>query len=111
MRTLGAAMTSKIKECYGQYVGPWAYGDEYMVPELCRRAAETGTTLFWCSGTFTPQWASEMLALAERLGYWVVPDESGTGYAPFVPFPVPQRYSDRIETHQASHRLPRRQSP
>jgi hypothetical protein len=112
MQALGSAMTAKIDECYGKYFrGQWDYGDEYLIPELCRRASASGVTQFWCAGTVTPEWASDMIALAERLGHWVVPDELGTGYAPFVPFPVPKHYADTIETHQFSHRLPRRQSP
>ena len=51
-----------------------------IVPELCRRAAESGTDQQWGRGMITPSRARELLELARRAGTWVALDGQAIGY-------------------------------
>jgi len=104
LRRLGDAMSDLSERCY--YAG-WMTGTEYVVPELCRRAAATGEPQPWGQDEVTAVEAAELLSLALRLGTWADLDEAGTGYVPFQPFPVPAKYQEEIE-REIAWRLARR---
>lgn len=104
LRRLGDAMSDLSERCY--YAG-WMSGTEYVVPELCRRAAATGEAQPWGQGEVTAGDAAELLSLAHRVGTWADLDEAGTGYVPFQPYPVPAKYQEEIE-REIAWRLARR---
>jgi len=94
LQRLGDAMSDLSELCY--YAG-WMAGTEYVIPELCRRAAATGESQPWGDGAVTPAHAEALLPLAARLGCWADLDEAGIGYVPFQPFPTPPKYLEEIE--------------
>jgi hypothetical protein len=94
LRTLGDLMSGLSETCYE---APWMVGTEYMVPELCRRAVESGEAQPWGRGAVTPAVARHLSELAEKLGGWARLDKAGTGYLPFAPFPTPDRFSDELD--------------
>src|SRR5690348_3596486 len=104
VQQLGAAMSDISEDCY--YAG-WLDGTQYLVPELCRRAAATGQAQFWGHGEVTPELARGLIALAEQIGSWADLDEAGVGYVPHQPFPIPPEYTEAVEREQACGR-PRR---
>lgn len=94
VQRLGQEMSAISEESY--YAG-WQGGTEYIVPELCRRAVESGSTQYWGHGEVTPKRARELIALAEQIGCWADTDYYSIGYDPFQPFPIPHEYVDEIE--------------
>ena len=106
VQQLGQAMSDISEDCY---CAVWLGGTEYFVPELCRRAIETGQTQYWGHGETTPQQARELMALAERTGCWADTDYDSVAYDPFQPFPIPPEYVEAIEREQASEYAQRRQ--
>jgi hypothetical protein len=106
VQELGQAMSNISEDCY---CAGWLGGTEYYIPELCRRAVETGRTQYWGHGAVTPQQARELMALAERAGCWADTDYYSVGYDPFQPFPIPPQYVDDIEWEQSSESARRRQ--
>ena len=90
-------------------LGGWLGGTEYFIPELCRRAVETGRTQYWGHGEITPQQARQLMALAERAGCWADTDYYSVGYDSFQPFPIPPEYVEAIEREQSSEYARRRQ--
>lgn len=105
LQHLGAAMSDISEACY--YAG-WLRGAEYMVPELCRRAIESGQPQQWGHGQVTPEQALDLIALAEQLGSWACLDDDGIAYVPFQPFPLPPHYSAAVEREQSSRDPSRR---
>lgn len=94
LRTLGDLMSGISESCYQ---AAWMVGTEYMVPELCRRALESGEAQPWARGTVTPAVARHLSELADKLGGWARLDEAGTGYQPFDPFPTPDRFLEELD--------------
>ena len=94
LRTLGDLMSRVSETCYET---PWMVGTEYMVPELCRRAAESGVPQPWARGKVTPAVARHLGELAGKLGGWARLDEGGTGYLLFDPFPTPERFVEELD--------------
>jgi len=107
VQQLGQAMSDISEDCY---CAGWLGGTEYFVPELCRRAVESGRTQYWGHGEVTPEQARELVALAQRAGCWADTDYYSVGYDPFQPFPMPPEYVEAIERAQSSEYAQRRQS-
>jgi hypothetical protein len=99
VQQLGQEMSDISEDCYS---AGWLGGTEYMVPELCRRAVETGQTQYWGFGEITPDQAHRLCALAEQIGCWADTDYASVGYEPFQPFPIPPQYVEVIEREQSS---------
>ena len=99
VQQLGEAMSNISEDCY---CAGWLSGTEYTVPELCRRALESGQTQYWGHGEITPDQARLLVELAERLGCWADTDLASIGYDPFHPFPIPPEYVQAIEQEQSS---------
>ncbi|HET6575988.1 MAG TPA: hypothetical protein VFG68_20475 [Fimbriiglobus sp.] len=99
LQLLGKAMSDISEECY--YAG-WLGGTEYFVPELCRRALESGRPQLWGHGEVTPEEARGLTYLADRLGYWADLDDAATGYVPHQPFPIPKEYAEGIDREQVN---------
>src|SRR3954462_11666022 len=97
VQLLGRALSDVSEECYHS---GWLGGNEYFVPELCRRAIATGQTQYWGHGQVTPEQARGLTFLAEQIGAWADLDEPGSGYIPFDPFSIPQQYVEAIEREQ-----------
>jgi hypothetical protein len=106
VQQLGQAMSDISEDCY---CAGWLGGTEYFVPELCRRAVESGRMQYWGHGEVTPEQARELVALAERAGCWADTDYYSVGYDPFQPFPMPPEYAEAIERAQSSEYAQRRQ--
>jgi hypothetical protein len=103
VQQLGKEMSDISEDCY--YAG-WLGGTEYMVPELCRRAIESGLTQYWGHGEVTLEQARWLWGLAERIGCWADNDLECIGYDPFQPFPIPPEYTEAIERKQSSRFAP-----
>ena len=99
VQLLGQLMSDISEDCY---CAGWLGGTEYFVPELCRRAVETGQTQRWGHGEVTPEQARGMIHIAEQIGCWADLDEPGSGYTSFNPFPIPAQYINGIDREQAS---------
>ncbi|HEV8068669.1 MAG TPA: hypothetical protein VGP76_13105 [Planctomycetaceae bacterium] len=99
VRHLGDLMSAISEECY---CAGWLGGTEFTVPELCRRAAESGKTQFWGHGRIDPSQARQLAAIANQIGSWVNTDDASTGYVPFQPFPIPLEYVEAIERETAT---------
>jgi hypothetical protein len=99
IQRLGRAMSDVSEQCY---CAGWLDGTEYFVPELCRRALESGRTQYWGHGEVTLELADQLVALAERVECWADTDCDSVGYIPFKPFPIPQEYIEAIEQEQSS---------
>ena len=97
LQLLGAAMSDVSEDCY---CADWLAGTEYIVPELCRRALSTKQDQHWGHGEVTPERALGLITLADLVGSWANRDESGIGYVPFQPFPVPREYAREIDCEQ-----------
>lgn len=94
VQQLGQALSDISERCYhGGCLG----GTEYIVPESCRRAVESGSTQYWGHGEVTPERAKELMALAKRAGCWADDDFESIGYDPFRPFPIPPEYLEAID--------------
>lgn len=89
VQKLGEAISDLSERCY--YAG-WLTGTEHVVPELCRRAVQTGRPQVWGHDAIAPGEAESLLALAAQAGSWANLDEAGKGYVPFQPVPVPPEY-------------------
>lgn len=98
LQQLGGMMSALSKACYA---ADWLEGTEHMVPELCRRALESDAAQPWAQGEVTPGVARRLQELADQLGHWARPDDKGTGYAAFDPFPVPPRYAQELDFWKA----------
>ena len=98
LQQFGAAMSDISEDCY---CAGWLGGTEYLVPELCRRAIESGRTQYWGHGEVTPELARELVAVAERAGCWADTDQYSVGYDPFQPFPIPPQFVEAIEREQS----------
>lgn len=94
LRTLGDLMSRISEICYE---APWMVGTEYMVPELCLRAVETGEPQPWARGEVTPAVARHLTELAGKLGGWARLEGDGSGYLPFDPFPTPARFLEELD--------------
>lgn len=103
VQKLGEAMSDLSERCY--YAG-WLTGTEHLVPELCRRAVETGRPQMWGHGVVTPGEAELLLSLADQAGSWANLDEAGIGYVPFQPFPTPPEYLAAVEREQGMENRP-----
>jgi hypothetical protein len=98
LRLLGQEMSDISEDCY---CAGWLGGTEYFVPEICRRALESGRSQIWGHGEVTPARAKELTLLADQLGCWADLDEDGIGYVPHQPFPVPQQYIEALDREGA----------
>lgn len=99
VQRLGQEMSDLSEDCW---CAGWLGGTEYFVPELCRRAVESGLSQFWGHGEITPRLAGELVALAELAGCWADTDYYSVGYDPFQPFPIPPEYIEAVEREQSS---------
>ncbi|AMV28986.1 hypothetical protein VT84_31620 [Gemmata sp. SH-PL17] len=86
LQLLGNAMSDISEDCWA---AGWLGGTEYHVPELCRRAAESGRAQRWGAGTVTPDRALGLVYLTEQIGCWADLDAAGVAYVPHHPFPIP----------------------
>ncbi len=66
------------------YRAGWVSGLEAHLPALCEQAVETGKVQPFGAAVLCPGLAARLLAMREKLGYWVVPAVSG-GYVPYQP--------------------------
>jgi len=101
LQILGDEMSDISEDCY---CAGWLGSTEYFVPELCRRAVESGQIQLWGAGEVTPERAKGLIALAEQIGCWADLDEQAVGYVPHQPFPVPKHLADAIEVEQTKKR-------
>ena len=85
LQLLGNAMSGISEECW--YAG-WCGGAEDDIPELCRRALESGQSQPWGHGDVTPVQARGLVYPAAQMGYWATLGEAGFGYAPHQPRPL-----------------------
>lgn len=85
LQLLGDAMSDISEDCY--YAG-WLGDSESLIPELCRRAVETGTIQRFGHGEVTPEKALALMYLADLLGCWANLDPVGDGYVPHQAFPI-----------------------
>lgn len=91
---LGRLMAEVSEACY---CAGWLGGTEYSVPELCRRAIESGSRQPWGQGDVTPDQALRLAKIADELGHWADLDEPGVGYEPFAPFPIPAELTAELD--------------
>ena len=98
MDDLGTKMLAIANDCVGPDSG-WIEWIEYFVPELCRRAHETGRSWRWEGGEITTTAAADCIALAEQIGSWVNNFGKAT-FEPFDPFPIPDQVARLIEIDQ-----------
>jgi len=106
LQKLGDAMSDVSEECW--HAG-WMQNTEYELPELCRRAVESGEPQPWGQGLVSVGEARRLLELARRAGTWADHDERGHGYVPFDPWPVPEqilRGLERYKRYRAEQREP-----
>lgn len=104
IQQLGAAMSEVSEDCY---CAGWLGGTEDVLPELCRRAIDTGTTQHWGQGVVTPETARKLWAMAERAGAWADLHPQDDSYVPHQPFPVDAEVTQELDREQ-SLRLNRR---
>ncbi len=97
VQLLGSAMSELSEEAY---CAGWLGGTEYVVPELCRRAVETGVIQRWGRWEVTPDFARGLIHIAEQIGSWADLDEPGSGYVAFQPFPIPVQYQQAVDHEQ-----------
>lgn len=93
-------MSDVTEDCY--YAG-WLVGAEYIVPELCRRALESGRTQKWGHGEVTPERARGLTYLADQLGCWVNYDLSSNEYVSHDPFPLPVEHLESLDLELSRH--------
>ncbi len=105
MDDLGTKMLAIANNCVGPDSG-WIQWIEYFVPELCRRAHETGRSWRWENGEITPTAAAECVALAEQIGSWVNKSFAERTFEPFDPFPIPDHVARLIEIDQQPQPTP-----
>ena len=81
MDELGRRMShlSETASCAG-----WLNGLEERVPRLCDQAVTTGKLQAFGGTVVCPGLAARLLAMRDKLGYWVVPAIKG-GYEPYLP--------------------------
>ncbi len=91
---LGDLMSNVSEECYS---AGWYDGSEYLIPALCEKALKIGTPRPWAHGEVTPENASLLVAISERIGSWVNLNESGNEYVAFDPYPIPEKYLQEIQ--------------
>jgi len=104
IQQLGAAMSDVSEECY---CAGWLGGTEDVLPELCRRAIETGRPQRWGHGEVTPATARKLWAIAERAGTWADQHPQDDSYVPYRPFPLVPGVAEEVDREQ-SPPLPRR---
>lgn len=92
---LGDLMSNASEECYS---AGWYEGSEYIIPALCIKAVKMGTPRPWAQGEVSPEMASLLIAISDKIGCWVTLNESANGYIKFNPFPTPAKYCEEI-TH------------
>jgi hypothetical protein len=97
VQQLGREMSGISEYCY---CAGWLVDTEYILPELCRRAMESGQAQYWGFGEVTPVQAQRLWELAERIGCWANVDAASFGYVPFQPFPMPPKYVEVIDREQ-----------
>ena len=98
IQLLGLAMSELSEEAY---CAGWLGGTEYFVPELCRRAVETGVPQRWGRVVVTPEFARGLVHIAEETGSWADLNESANGYVAFQPYPIPVQYLEALSREQA----------
>jgi hypothetical protein len=98
LQLLGNAMSGVSEDCY---CAGWLGGTEYFVPELCRRALESGQPQYWGHGEVTAETARGLTYLAEQLGYWANLDDACVNYVSHSPFPIPKQYTEAIGREQS----------
>src|SRR6266540_3763096 len=98
LQLLGKAMSDISEDCWS---AGWLGGTESDVPELCRRAVESGQPQRWGGGTVTPEKALGLMYLAEQIGCWADLDEAGVGFVPQQPFPIPLEHLAALDRQQS----------
>ncbi len=91
---LGDLMSNISEECYS---ASWYVGSEYIIPALCEKALKIGRPRPWAHGEISPEMASLLVALSEKIGSWVTLNENVDGYVGFNPFPIPEKYLKELE--------------
>jgi hypothetical protein len=94
IQQLGAAMSDVSEECY--HAG-WMDSTQDVLPELCRRAIESGEPQPWGHGEVAPPKAHELWALAERIGAWADLHPQDDSYIPYHPFPLRPGVADEVD--------------
>lgn len=104
VQLLGREMSDLSEECWA---AGWVSDTQLSVPELCRRAVETGTPQRWGSTLVPLERARALVYLAELLGCWADLDARGVDFVEFQPFPLPPEVAEAINRDQgAAHTLP-----
>lgn len=98
IQQLGAAMNDVSEGCY---CAGWLAGIEDVLPELCRRAIETGRAQRWGHGEVTPETAKKLWAMAERAGAWADLHSLDDSYVPYQPFPLRPGVAEEVEREQS----------
>lgn len=93
LQQLGDAMSAISERCW--FAG-WLAGTEYLVPELCRRSAASGSAQPWGRGEVTPGEALQLLELAACLGTWADLGDHQE-FIPHQPFPVPPEHAEALD--------------
>jgi|GEM_PF-1742864 len=94
LTSLGQLMSDLSEDCY---CAGWLIGTEYLVPELCRRAIETGAPQYWGHGEVSPEQARRLQDIADSVGHWANLDDEAKNYIPFDPFPIPATYIESLD--------------
>ena len=98
LQVLGREMSDISEDAY---CAGWLGGTEYFVPELCRRAVESGRPQYWGHWAVTPEYARGLVYIAEQIGCWADSDHQSEYYMPHQPFPCPAEYADALDQEQA----------
>jgi hypothetical protein len=105
IQQLGAAMSDVSENCY---CAGWLGGTADVLPELCRRAIETGQAQRWGHGEVTPETARNLWAMAERPGAWADLHPQDDSYVPYQPFPRRAGVAEDMDREQSPPPLHRR---
>ena len=80
MDELGRRMSNLSETAY---CAGWMNDLEEQVPALCAQAVKTGKVQPFGGTVVCPGLAARLLAMRDKLGYWVVPAIEG-GYEPYL---------------------------
>ena len=94
IQKLGELVREISERCY---CASWLLGAEYFLPELCRRAIDTGKPQPWGHGVVGPDEARTLHAIAYELGHWVKLVGDAVEYKAFDPFPMPHVYISELD--------------
>jgi hypothetical protein len=101
IQQLGAAMSNVSEDCY---CAVWDGQTADVLPELCRRAIDTGQPQRWGHGQVTLETARKLWSLAERAGAWADLHEQDDSFVAYQPFPLRAGVGEEVDREQAATR-------